>query len=109
MYNNNKKKQSSITTETEFIQQCWQNILEDVSMAQLEIGGNFVSGNIDISVTSNEEGSRCLHVNSVGDEDHQIPMIRNITSTKVAAAWKKKMKPKKTILDKCKDILTYSL
>ena len=81
------------------------NVLEDVSMAHLDIGGNFVSGNIDISVKSNSKGSRCIHVSSVGHEDHQIPMIKNITSTKVPAAWKRKVKPKRTVLDKCEDII----
>ena len=74
-------------------------------MAHLDIGGNFISGNIDISVKSNGEESRCIHVSSIGHEDHQIPMIQNITSTKVPVAWKRKIKPKKTVLDECKDII----
>ena len=81
------------------------NMLKDVSMASLDIGGNFLSGNIDISVKSNTEGSRCIHVSSVGYEDHQIPMIKNITSTKVPATWKRNVKPKRTVLDECKDII----
>ena len=46
------------------------NMLKDVSVAHLDIGGNFLSGNISISVKSNSEGSRCIHVSSVGHEDH---------------------------------------
>ena len=71
----NKKNKAALLQKLNSYSNVGENILEDVSMAQLEIGGNFVSENIDILVPSNEEESRCLHVSSVGDEDHQIPMI----------------------------------
>ena len=66
-----------------------EQVTEDVSMAHLNIGGKFISGNINVSVESNVEGHKCVHVSSVGHEDYKIPMVRNITSTKVPCAWKK--------------------
>ena len=72
------------------------NILQDVSMLDIGIGTEFVSGSILLSVEENDQGSKVLSVASVGDEEHLIPMIPHITTTNVPSAWKKKKtKPRK--------------
>ena len=62
------------------------NILQDVSVLDIGIGAEFVSGNIHLSIEENGEGSKVLSVASVGDEEHLIPMISHITTTNVPSA-----------------------
>ena len=81
------------------------NILQDVSILDIGVGAEFVSGNIHLCIEGNGEGHKFLSVASVGDEEHLIPMIGHITTTKVASAWKKRSKPKKTVIEECIDII----
>ena len=82
-----------------------ESVLKDVFMLHLDIGGTFISGNIHISVKCINGQRKSIHVSSIGDEEYRIPMIQHITSTKVASAWKRKIKAKKQVMDDCKDII----